>query len=428
MSARQNFHFSSSHHQGGAILMLLLLLVSVGALAVFISGLNRATEQLERERVTAAALAQAKAALIGYTASVALSSGCGTNCPRPGELPCPDNWPQGSGNEGTPSSPCNGNAIGRLPWKKLGLPDLRDAAGERLWYAVSTNYKNSSRFFPLNSDTQGTISMRASNGTLLADATSGTGVAAVVFSPGAILTRQDGVAQNRNAAGYNNPVNFLDIANGEDNQDFVNGLNNGFIQGPIKDASNSVILNDILITLSRDDIMRVTEKRVAAEVANVLIPLLGSLPNPAAFSDADCLGFAVILSTKCQSAAINRGRIPANPSPAWGGSAVFLNGILNNNWFQQNAWREFIYYTTGSLTLNNLPGAPITGLQALVITTGSVLAGQNRSANANKVLEANYLEDENLTPLDDTYTLRPASMATPFNDKARCLPSSSPNC
>jgi hypothetical protein len=31
--------------------------------------------------------------------------------------------------------------LGRLPWKTLGLPDLRDGHGERLWYAVSTKYK-----------------------------------------------------------------------------------------------------------------------------------------------------------------------------------------------------------------------------------------------------------------------------------------------
>ena len=30
------------------------------------------------------------------------------------------------------------SASGRLPWKTLGLPDLRDGHGERLWYAVST--------------------------------------------------------------------------------------------------------------------------------------------------------------------------------------------------------------------------------------------------------------------------------------------------
>ena len=30
---------------------------------------------------------------------------------------------------------------GRLPWKTLAIPDLRDGAGERLWYAVSVRFK-----------------------------------------------------------------------------------------------------------------------------------------------------------------------------------------------------------------------------------------------------------------------------------------------
>ncbi|MHB1592169.1 MAG: hypothetical protein ACYCTW_11655 [Sulfuricella sp.] len=417
---------SNRKSQHGSAILIILTLIGIGAAFLLVSALNRANSQIERDKITAAALAQAKEALIGYAASVAFSGGCGANCPRPGELPCPDNWPQGSANEGNPMTPCSGNAIGRLPWKKLGLPDLRDAAGERLWYAVSARYKNSPRTFPLNSDTQGTISVRDTNGTLLSDATSGTGVAAVVISPGAAFVRQDGVTQDHSAAGYNNPINYLDNANGEDNQDFADGTSNGFIQGPIKNASNSIILNDTLITLSRDDIMRVTEKRVAAEVTNVLIPLLGSLPNPAAFNDSTCLGFAAI-PANCNSAPGNRGRIPANPSPAWSGNAVFLNGILNNNWFQQNAWREVIYYTTGSLTLNNPPAA-ITNRQALVIMTGSALTGQIRNTAVQKETEANYLEEVNLTPLDDTYTLRPVSASTPFNDKARCLPASSPQC
>ncbi len=52
MPALQNKYFLLVHNQRGAALMLLLLLVSVGALAVFVIGLNRATQQLERDRIT----------------------------------------------------------------------------------------------------------------------------------------------------------------------------------------------------------------------------------------------------------------------------------------------------------------------------------------------------------------------------------------
>ena len=411
--------------QSGVIAILILFIVAVVAISFLVSSL-KSSSQTERDKVTAAALAQAKAALIGYAASVNLF-GCTSpsDCPRPGEIPCPDT------NDDGQAEPSCGNAdgttgqitrLGRLPWKTLGLPDLRDGYGERLWYAVSNNFKKHSRAFPLNSDTLGTISVRDPNGTTIADFAAGTGAAAVIFSPGAALTRQDSVVQDRSPAGNNNPINYLDIANGEDNQNFVDKLSNGFIQGPIKNASNSTILNDTLISLSRDDIMRLVEERVAAEVTTALG--FSSLPNPAAFNDNSCLGSGII--SACNSSPGTRGRIPANPSPSWPNDAAFLRGNKSGNWFQQNAWREVIYYTTGSLILQNPPSPSITPLNVLVIMAGPAFATQNRSAN--KLLEANYLEDENSSPLNDTYTLRPVIATTPFNDKVRCLPASPPHC
>ena len=430
MSRTRTLFIVLPKRQSGVIAMLILFIVAVVAISFLVSSLKSSTSQTERDKITAAALAQAKAGLIGFAASVELS-GCtsSNNCPRPGELPCPD-----TNDDGQAESSCGKadgstgqvNRLGRLPWKTLGLPDLRDGYGERLWYAVSNSFKNNFRALPLNSDTLGTINVRDPNGTTIADFAAGTGAAAIIFSPGAPLTRQDGVVQDRSPSGNNNPINYLDIANGEDNQNFVDKLSNGFIQGPIKNASNSVILNDTLITISRDDIMRVVEKRVAAEVINALGS--GSFPKPAAFNDSSCLGSAAIL-VNCNSAPStnpDRGRIPANPSPPWGVNAGFLNGI-STSWFQQNAWREVIYYTIGLLTLNNPPAAAITGRNALVIMAGAALANQNRAAN--KLLETNYLEDENSSsPLDDTYTIRPVISTTPFNDKVRCLLGSPPQC
>ena len=197
--------------------MLLMLLLGVGALAVFVSGLNRATSQLERDRITNVALAQAKEALIGYAASVDLSS----SGARPGDLPCPD-----TNNDGVAETLC-GNAsgstgqslrLGRLPWKTLNLPDLRDGYGERLWYAVSNNFKKNTRTSCtssgqpgcLNSDSVGTISLMRHSGVTIFNATGTSGAVAVVISPGAALTRLDGVQQVRNATNANNPAHYLD--------------------------------------------------------------------------------------------------------------------------------------------------------------------------------------------------------------------------
>ena len=143
----------------------------MGAATILVSSFSKATLQIERDKKTAEALAQAKEALIGYAINVQFpnSNSCYNtfthinNCPRPGELPCPD-----TNNDGSADSCSNqSDRLGRLPWKTLGLPDLRDGSGERLWYAVSNNFKNNPRgncytagsSGCLNSDTMGTISV-----------------------------------------------------------------------------------------------------------------------------------------------------------------------------------------------------------------------------------------------------------------------------
>lgn len=290
--------------QRGAALLALIVMLVVGAAAVFYGLYSPAGPDIEKDRKTAAALAQAKAALIGYAVSVTLSN-LTTPLTRPGDLPCPD-----TNDDGSMESGC-GNAagttgqttrIGRLPWRNLGLPDLRDGDGERLWYAVSNNFKYNTRTgctTPgaagcLNSDTRGTITIRDSAGNILYDATNAdpgsSGVIAVIFSPGAVLHRQGAAAaQNRTCTGGAcnaqgtcttspatntpkcNPANYLDISGTEDNADFADGsASNGFIHGIIRDANGNVIVNDRLMVITHQDLMPQVEKRVAAEVLNCM--------------------------------------------------------------------------------------------------------------------------------------------------------------
>ncbi|MDE2311014.1 MAG: hypothetical protein KGL01_09335, partial [Betaproteobacteria bacterium] len=217
--------------QHGAALIVMLVIMIIGSIAFLVSSLSSSALQIARDKTTAAALAQAKDALIGYAISVQISFSNSSNQPRPGELPCPDTT-----NDGSSDTPCL-NVIGRLPWKTLGLPDLRDGSGERLWYAVSTNFKNYSRTSCnltatpptgcLNSDTKGTISVFASDGTQLNDGGGSTGVVAVIIAPGDVLTRQGGSLQDRSSAGVNTASNYLDIATvggiTEDNANFIDG-------------------------------------------------------------------------------------------------------------------------------------------------------------------------------------------------------------
>lgn len=434
-------HSNPKFNQRGASLIVLVLVLVLGVLAVVFSSLDGQSIRAERDKKTHEALSEAKLALIGYSTR----SGLATGAARPGELPCPD-----ANNDGS-SDVCAVNALGRLPWRTLGINDLRDGDGERLWYAVSTTFKNNPRIYPLNSDTLGTISLRDSAGNMLNDGSANNGLVAVIVSPGAPMTRQDGVNQVRDVANINNAINYLDNALGEDNQNFFNGNLNGFVLGPIKDATGDIILNDKIVSISRHEIMIPVERRVAATVINALLDYFcgsgnvnydtntclaaggpRSYPHPANFADSTCLGTGNLAAGCASDLTVNHGRLPANPNLSWDTASLLLGS--NGNWFQRNGWREQVHYAVapacvigttdcdgaGFLTLNtSLVNA--VNANMVVAVGGEALTGQSRASVADKLNEANYSEDENLTTPDDVYTTL-SLMGNPFNDRVVSLP------
>ncbi|MEN6587663.1 MAG: hypothetical protein ABFE02_16615 [Sulfuricella sp.] len=450
--------------------MLLLLLIVVGVLAVFVTGANRAAQQQERDRITSEALAQAKAALIGYAASVSLAS----PGPRPGDLPCPD-----TNDDGVAETGC-GNAagttgqnlrLGRLPWKTLGLPDLRDGDGERLWYAVSNNFKRNTRTSILNSDTPGTITVLDSNGVVVFDGAGTTGAIAVIFAPSSSLIRQDGYVQNRACVPCDvqmvctavpptntprcNPKNYLDIANGgEDNANFQDGNADGFIQGPIN-AAGTTIVNDRLIIITPSDLMPVLEKRVAGEALNCLTEYAAKPQNQGRYPWAAPLNPSVSPSYSGVSGS-RYGRIP----DTFGGgfdSTVTSSGTLHpmdsswtgncninsGSWWPN--WEEIVFFAvadaykpvnldvspvpapgcgvTGTCLTVNLPSASA-NKQVVVFVGGrrlsGVAVGQPRTSSADKGTIANYLEGQNATLPDDVFER--SSPTSTFNDATSFAP------
>jgi len=299
--------YAQSHQsttQRGVALIVLLALVSavlVGLLLTVASGSNIGTERGKR---TATALAKAKEGLIAYAVAVQPD----TDAKRPGELPCPD-----LNNDGQAELLCfnNNQRVGRLPWKTLGLSDLRDADGERLWYALSTNFqrRNTNQCDTpgdatcLNSETPGTITVRNASGAVIHDGTTlannpivaPTGALAVVFAPGSVVTRIGAAsAQDRGCSGDAaattceqsgicssvatarcNPINYLDVVDTatlpalsapEDNTNFADSTtNNGFIAGPVRNAAGDIVLNDTLIVVRYTDLIPKVEQRVARE-------------------------------------------------------------------------------------------------------------------------------------------------------------------
>ena len=455
------------NNQRGVALLVLVFLLSLAATAYVIRSLNSTVIKNDRNKKTAAALAQAKQALLAYSANqilVSINKGipnpvtdCNLNCQRPGDLPCPDR-----DNDGDADPPCNGQAqrLGRLPWKTLGLGDLRDGYGERLWYAVSNRYKNNTRVPLLNSDTLGTISLRNNYGSLINDASVTTGLAAVVIAPQEVITREDGLVQNRNSINMNIASHYLDTAFGEDNANFVDGNINGFISGKVI-VNGQVIVNDIILPITRNEMNAVIEPKVLAEVIKAVLigfcsgrdkittrtcnePKLNDyLPDPAAITDTTCLGNGDVADTDCSTnSSLSFGRIPVGGNTSSSGSGGWetsdinsiLQGISKNNWFQQNGWRELIFYArapacaeptknctgVGYLTLQSTLTPPSNNKQAILISAGSVLSGQARSSNLNKTSIANYLEYENLLPLDSVFSRY--TLNANRNDRATSIP------
>jgi hypothetical protein len=302
----------------GAVLVLAALLIFAVLAAMLLADLALLGGSTERDRQSDRALAQAREALIAYAADRPINASVG-----PGYLPCPD-----LDDDGWAESTCGSlsgdsgqqQRIGRLPWKTLGLADLRDGYGERLWYAVSSKYKGllncgaSRACVDMTPDSAlGTISVREASGALLHDGTIAEpyranegGAVAVVIAPGPPLARiaadgAPGEEQSRDCApgdcdstgrcvvdppqksAHCDPAAYLDKAPGarfadEDNADFVDRNDaagrarnvNGFIHGPVVLADGRIAVNDRLAVISYRDVMPRIMARVALEVAHCL--------------------------------------------------------------------------------------------------------------------------------------------------------------
>jgi len=215
--------------QSGVALLLLLVFVAMAASAFLVERLEGVAERTRngQERQTLARLAQARAALIAYAATYPdnINPDFG-----PGFLPCPD-----TSDSGNPNPPCGPGALGRLPWRELGLSDLRDASGERLWYAVSDNFRNNPKVAPMNSDTPGQLTLDGVDG-----------VVAVIMAPGPVVGGQD------RAADPADPANYLE----DDNAAPADGR---FVSRAVGE------FNDRVAAVSHAHLMAAVERRVLGE-------------------------------------------------------------------------------------------------------------------------------------------------------------------
>jgi hypothetical protein len=205
----------------GFVLIALLVLLTMGGLYFFVGQLTPSVVEALRQKQTATALAEAREALIGYALSYRDEQIKNGNLERMyGYLPMPDLGKSratttdvkcrdagGRILEGCEAYSASGisdvagikpTIVGRLPWRTLGIPPLRDGYEECLWLIVSSLHlaenASNSNTLPMNWDTLGQIDIVVANGgsTLASTlATAHERPVAIIYAPGPRLDSQD---------------------------------------------------------------------------------------------------------------------------------------------------------------------------------------------------------------------------------------------
>jgi len=311
----------SARVQRGFALIALLSLAALISAFLIASALNFTSAGVsnEREERSMGALRKAKAALIAYAASEQWQAYKGQTTNQPGGLPCPD-----VNDTGASPGICSSAAsrVGRLPWATIGSEDLRDASGERLWYAVSSNsYKNAANI--INSDTPGLLTVTG--------AAPASNVVAVVIGPGEALSGQDRIAQ------HNDPAAYLEGVTASTPDYGYNTV-----------AVPSGTANDRLLVITQADLMAAVEPVVAARIERDVKPYIQAWSDPVTGWGA--YPFAAPFAA---------GGPPANPGRAqaeYKGATGQANGLLpittDPNWAR---WQ------TSSISITQIPGGTGTG-------------------------------------------------------------------
>lgn len=248
----------SVSRQKGLALLVFITVLATAATAFSVKALSNAgtNVRIDRDKITAAALAQAKDALIGY----AITYGDTHSGEVHGYLPCPDASGTAFGGEGAAEGSCGAkdvSTIGRLPWKTLDITPLRGGDNECLWYAVSGTYKYNIKTGLMNWDTNGQLQVYASDGNLLTP--SDNQAVAVIFSPGIAAAGQDRSGTGAPLCGGNYTAsNYLDTVGTFNNASVSNtaGANSAFRIGD--GASPSA---DRMIFITKQDIWNAMQKR-----------------------------------------------------------------------------------------------------------------------------------------------------------------------
>jgi len=243
-------------------LLAMLAVVVMGVAYTLASRLNAASRFIAVDReYNGKVLNQAKQALIGYVAQEAAKAGEN----NPGRLPCPEAGAffGDPAQEGIAAGNCTLPAVGRLPWRTLGLDKLVDANTEPLWYVVSSGWALSNSTVPplqtlINSDSPGQI---------IVDGATNAAVA-LIIAPGPAVGAQacggsPAWVQSRPAAGPPDLRNYVECTNATSPADAT------FVT-----SSPGNTFNDQVLRVTTDDVLPALEAAIADRARREIVPAL----------------------------------------------------------------------------------------------------------------------------------------------------------
>jgi hypothetical protein len=394
--------------QRGIALIIMLVILVVGIAAVLINSLTSSKVKTARQETTAAALAQAKDALIGDTVSQPSVTSAGYL-----RLPDIGFGPPGiTPSEGNAAPNFSGNiadysVIGKVPWKSLGISQSRDGQGECPWYVVSGHFKNTPPTnSALNWDTLGQIDVIDGNGSVIAS-----NIAALLVAPGQPIDGQNRTLSDpiyTQCGGNYVARNYLDSYNSSDavagQVNYFTGSSNNRVALDTNNKqfvmTNNDHYNDHFLFVTTDDIFRPIIRRsdFSAQIS--------ALMNDPYFLTVTPSG-------------TNKGADNVNCASLSPANQTFCNN-----------WKEMLLITNlptpSSITID---GAPTAACTNVLIFGGQKTAAQVRLTVTDKANSANYLEVPNLaafavpTATSNNFTGASTFNAnTPSADLLKCIP------
>lgn len=254
-------HRAVRRTQRGAALLVMAVILVLGTSGVLLSALNVASSSAEiaRRAASGRALAEAKLALLGYVAMKA------SNDTSPGRLPCPEaaGYYGDAAYEGIASGFCTLPAVGRLPWRTLGLSKLTDGYGEPLWYVVSPGFAlpSSGASVSINSNTPAQLTL--DNGTAPA-------AVALIIAPGPPISVESAAGCTPRVQSHSgSPPDLRDYLECEN-------ASTESSPGPYKFVTTgpATSFNDQVVSVTQAELFDAVEPVVARRVGTEIAPVL----------------------------------------------------------------------------------------------------------------------------------------------------------